>query len=446
MNYRVLIVADSASVRFGGEAALPFHYYRVLRSRGVATWLLVHERTREELCQLFPDDPNIFYTPDSFWHRFLCNRVAPLLPARLSHFTIGYLIRLLTQIAQRPVIRSLIKEHGVNIIHQPVPVSPKEPSMIFGMGVPTVIGPMNGGMEYPPGFQNTDSLLVKLGIGIGRKVANLMNLLIPGKRQAAILLVANSRTYKALPKVASKQVLEVVENGVDLSLWQPITERNQSACSVTRFVFIGRLISLKGVDILLTAFNQLTKQTSASLTIVGDGDQKSLLEKQAEQLNILGTEPNQIGKVFFSGWLSQAECSEQLTESDVLVLPSLHECGGAVVLEAMAKQLAVVATNWGGPADYIDESCGILVEPTSKEALIDGFSKAMLKLTQFPEMQQAMGEAGRRKVLERFDWEAKVNTILQVYKMAIVQQASTAPTYVSNESRVKPIPVLNQLT
>jgi glycosyltransferase involved in cell wall biosynthesis len=46
----------------------------------------------------------------------------------------------------------------------------------------------------------------------------------------------------------------------------------------------------------------------------------------------------------------------------------------------MAKQLAVVATNSGGPADYIDESCGILVEPTSKEALTDGFSKAMLKI------------------------------------------------------------------
>jgi hypothetical protein len=64
-------------------------------------------------------------------------------------------------------------------------------------------------MEYPPGFQNTDSLLVKLGIGIGRAL-QLYEFADTGKRQAAILLVANLR-HKALPKVACKQVLEVVK-------------------------------------------------------------------------------------------------------------------------------------------------------------------------------------------------------------------------------------------
>jgi glycosyltransferase involved in cell wall biosynthesis len=85
-------------------------------------------------------------------------------------------------------------------------------------------------------------------------------------------------------------------------------ERNQSASSVTRFVFIGRLISLKGVDILLTAFNQLTKQTSASLTIVGDRDQKLSPGKAGRTVKYYsGTEPNQIGKVFFlrGGFLRQ---------------------------------------------------------------------------------------------------------------------------------------------
>jgi glycosyltransferase involved in cell wall biosynthesis len=54
-------------------------------------------------------------------------------------------------------------------------------------------------------------------------------------------------------------------------------------------------------------------------------------------------------------------------------LPSLFECGGAVVLEAMARGCQFVATAWGGPLDYLGDSCGILVQPNSREALIVGF-------------------------------------------------------------------------
>ena len=55
-SIRVLIVAEHASAKFGGEAILPLHYYRVLRARNVPVWLLVHERTRAELTSLYPQD------------------------------------------------------------------------------------------------------------------------------------------------------------------------------------------------------------------------------------------------------------------------------------------------------------------------------------------------------------------------------------------------------
>ncbi|NEQ17735.1 MAG: group 1 glycosyl transferase, partial [Moorea sp. SIO3E2] len=61
MNLRVLIAAEHASAKFGGEAALPLHYYRILRQRGIPTWLVVHERTRAELEALFPQDQHKQY-------------------------------------------------------------------------------------------------------------------------------------------------------------------------------------------------------------------------------------------------------------------------------------------------------------------------------------------------------------------------------------------------
>ena len=89
------------------------------------------------------------------------------------------------------------------------------------------------------------------------------------------------------------------------------------------------------------------------------------------------------------------------------MLASLREGEGAVVLEAIAVGLSVIATNWGGPADYLNSSCGILVELASKEGFVKGLTDAMLKLARSPELRQSMGCAGPEPVRQHFDWEGK---------------------------------------
>jgi len=413
---RVLIVAEHASLRFGGEAALPLHYFRVLRRRKMAAWLLVHERTRSELAEFFPDDADrIFFIADTAIHRFLW-RFEALLPKRLYSVTFGFVSRYLTQRGQCREIRRIIREHGISVIHQPIPVSPKEPSMIYGMHVPVVIGPMNGGMDYPPAFRQLQSAADRAALALARRLANLMNYLIPGKRQAALLLVANERTRAALPRGACPRVLTVVENGVDLNLWKTIPYDPSSPHSpMARYVFVGRLVDWKAVDLLLIAFQRASKVAPMSLSIIGDGGERESLVALSRSLNILGDGEPQAGTVAFRGWMSQTKCAELVRQCDALVLPSLAECGGAVVLEAMAMEVAVIATSWGGPADYLDASCGILVEPTSKEAFIDNLANALIRLANEPQKRIEMGKSGRRKVLAEFDWEAKADVILEIY-------------------------------
>jgi glycosyltransferase involved in cell wall biosynthesis len=465
-NLRVLIAAEHASAQFGGEAALPLHYFRVLRKRGIEAWLCVHERTRDELKEVFAEDfDRIYFVPDTIWHRWVWQLCKPL-PARLSYFTTGFILRLITQFIQRHLIQQLLQEHQIAIIHQPIPVSPKEPSMLFGMSVPVVIGPMNGGMNYPPAFRSMQSRFVDLSVRGGRWFSNLVNLLIPGKREAAALLVANLRTKEALPLGACSRVLELVENGVDLSVWtatpqgqdvvnanSPVTEpapllpENCQDMQITRFVYVGRLVDWKAIDLLLIAFKQVVEQQSIRLEIIGDGPEQPALKKLAVELGLtpplgesgshaIATQPS-AGSVDFLGWQSQAECAFRLHQADVLVLPSLLECGGAVVLEAMAMGLPVIAANWGGPADYLDESCGILIEPTSREAFIAGLANAMNTLATSAEQRQRMGRAGQQRVVEHFDWEVKVDAILDVYEQAI---AATA----SKSYQAAMVPILNK--
>jgi hypothetical protein len=96
-------------------------------------------------------------------------------------------VHLVTQFMQRRAARSL-EQYKIDIVHEPTPVTPRLPSMMYGLGVPVVIGPMNGNMSYPPGFRSRSF------VPVARRLTDLANYLIPGKRRAEVLLVANERT------------------------------------------------------------------------------------------------------------------------------------------------------------------------------------------------------------------------------------------------------------
>jgi len=421
-DLRVLIVAENASARFGGEAALPLHYYRELRARGIATWLLTHARTRRELGEAFPGDPNIIYVEESACHRFLW-RLGSRLPAQLRYLTTEFLSRISTQLTQRRIARRLIREHGIGVVHQPIPVSPREPSLLYGLGCPVVIGPMNGGMNYPPAFAAHEGRAERLFLGWGRASAAVLNLLMPGKRRAALLLVANERTRQALPAGACPRVEQLVENGVDFSLWNAPKGSNEApehgASRCTTFVFVGRLIPLKCVDLLLHAFANARQEAPMRLWILGDGPERTGLEQLAVELGLHEGGPNDTGVAHFAGWLPQAACLKWLVQADSLVLPSVRECGGAVVLEAMALAKPVIAAAWGGPLDYLDPSCGVLVPVSSADDLVTALQAAMVRLAASPALRRRLGEAAAEKVEAQYNWKTKADRIVDLYVQAM---------------------------
>jgi glycosyltransferase involved in cell wall biosynthesis len=433
---KVILVAENASRRFGGEAAIPYHLFRVLRARGADVRLVTHERTRPELAAEFPDavrDGHIAFVPDRLAQRLIF-RASKLMPHRVAYFTVWQLSRLLTQRTARAMARRMVREHaGPSVVHQPTPVSPKDLSTIRRMGAPVVFGPFNGGMTFPPGFRSADGPWVERLVRVGRLTSRLTHRLFPAKREAALLLAANDRTRDALPHGARGRVELLSENGVDLTLWKAARQRQARPAdrrrrSARRHRHVrqppgavrvrrpaGRLEGGRPAD-------RRPGQGRGGRRRRGAGHHRVRPDEGGART--AGRDLGLADRVTFAGWMTQTDVSRRLASADGFALPSLYECGGAVVLEAMAAGLPVVATRWGGPADYVDETCGVLIDPTSRDALIDGFAAALGALAADPARRAALGEAGRRRVAELFDWERKVDRIQELYREVVAAAAA----------------------
>jgi glycosyltransferase involved in cell wall biosynthesis len=116
-------------------------------------------------------------------------------------------------------------------------------------------------------------------------------------------------------------------------------------------------------------------------------------------------------------WLGEREDVPELMRAlDVLLLPSTEEPFGRVVVEAMAMEVPVLATNVGGPAEVVrDGEDGRLLPPREPAA----WAAALAQLAASVETRARMGRAGRERALEQFGLERHVDAILGVYERAL---------------------------
>lgn len=173
-----------------------------------------------------------------------------------------------------------------------------------------------------------------------------------------------------------------------------------------RFLFVGRLVYYKGVDVLLKAFRFVK---GAELVIIGTGS----LEKE---LKAYAKENHFAERVQFRGKVSDDELNEAFAESDVFVLPSVakSEAFGLVQLEAMAYGKPVINTNLesGVPEISLDGITGITVEPGNVVAL----AEAMIRMVEEPGLRKSMGCAARKRLEREYTLEVMLERLMKLYK------------------------------
>ncbi|MEG4290476.1 hypothetical protein Q5692_17575 [Microcoleus sp. C2C3] len=173
---------------------------------------------------------------------------------------------------QRRIVGRPVSEHQIDVVREPTPVSATFPSLMFGLGAPVAMGPLNAAVKFPLAFRSRQNPTLDLFIPIGHLFVDFFNGLLRGKIKAETVLVANDRTQQARTALVRGKIIELVENGVDFSVWRSDSSLSKAATRQVHFIFLGRQILLKAVDLLQEAFAAVVAQTDAVLKIIGDGD------------------------------------------------------------------------------------------------------------------------------------------------------------------------------
>ncbi len=168
---------------------------------------------------------------------------------------------------------------------------------------------------------------------------------------------------------------------------------------------LGRVVEKKGFDLLLAAYAAIDEsRRTADLVIGGEGNDLESLRRRAAAIGVAE-------RVHFVGRLSREEVASAMDGAALFVVPSRLEPFGIVILEAWRAGAAVVATNRGGPPEFVRDGLdGVLVDPLDTAT----FANCLEELLSDPARRHALAQAGHSRV-EKFGWPSIAETYRQIY-------------------------------
>jgi glycosyltransferase involved in cell wall biosynthesis len=222
------------------------------------------------------------------------------------------------------------------------------------------------------------------------------------------LVTCTAANHAHLAALAPPERVELVYHGLDLSRFGFFAREQRNAgnnpADPVTILSVGRLVEKKGTDVLLEALAQVPAQLHWRLVHAGGGPLKEKLEKRARELGLES-------RIDWRGARTQAELLLEYRAADLFALASRVARDGDrdglpnVLAEAQSQGLACVATRVSGIPELIEDGVtGVLVPPESAAEL----ARALAALIADPARRHALGEAGRRRVKERFGLDENI--------------------------------------
>lgn len=315
-----------------------------------------------------------------------------------------------------------LKAGTFDIVHRLTPVSPTNTSPIarklHQARVPFVLGPLNGGVPWPPNFEDARRA-EREWLSYVRGAYKVL----PGRkstfRHAAAIIVGSRHTATEVPQRYRDKTIYIPENGIDPTRF---TKTAAPKGPVLRACFVGRLVPYKGADMLIAAASDLLRSGRMILDIVGDGPMMDQLKAQAKTLDCTQG-------LTFHGWLPHTEVQNILCRSHILGFPSIREFGGGVVLEAMALGVVPVVVDYAGPSELVTPDVGFKLPCGDHAQIITAFKETLAHLAESPDRLAPFATNAKARVEADFLWSRKAAQISQIYSWVLNKQHIEKPRF-----------------
>ena len=356
---KLLISAYACAPNLGSDHGVGWNWTTEAHRLGHEIWALVspaHRDSIEGACRENPSLRGIHWA-------FPEIRAWPLEQAIEPKWERTY--NVLWQRAALRHARDLHRQVHFDAIHHATWAGLRAPTFLGSLGAPLIIGPSGGGETSPVSLRDDLPLMGKVLERVrdfSNRTITINPLVRPGYVNAAVIFVSTTDTQNLFKgALFDKTIVFFGPNLPEL----PSASPRRSWHEPPRFLYVGRLLYWKGLNIAVRAFAQIAKQfPGARFTIRGSGPYRSRLEEQIKQHGLQD-------QVDFIPRLPQDKLFELYDSHDLFLFPSLHDSGGFAALEALSHGMPVVCLDLGGPNYLITSNSGLIIKT-------DGLNTAQL--------------------------------------------------------------------
>ena len=358
--------------------------------------IVITRSNNREPIEKFPNQEclanvRFYYYDCPLWIRRMKNRAKGL-----------YLYYFFWQLGIIPLVKRLLKENNVDYMMHLSFGSMWMPTFLPIFGKPFIWGPVGGGDCEPMTFIRTHGLKQRV-MQTMRFGMNKMSFLIPSVLLASVrakcIICRTEDSKLAMPWWTRKKVVIMLETAMEGHIFE-YKKCEDSTSTAVNFITTGRLMESKNVITVINALAQVPKTYDYQYTIIGSGPMKNSILAAIERYNL-------VDRVKIIEEIPREEVLHSLESADIFLFPSLREGGSWALMEAMAIGLPVVCLNWSGMAVTTDDNCAIRLDVTNPNQMAKDMAEAIIKLIEDPFCRKKMGEAGRKRIQEVFNWESK---------------------------------------
>jgi glycosyltransferase involved in cell wall biosynthesis len=274
------------------------------------------------------------------------------------------------------------------------------PTFLYFFKTNFIWGPVGGGEGVPKSFLSSFPLNNRIiqNFRYFLRTTSIINpfIFFPS-RKAKIIIARTNNTREYIPRPFRNKTQVFLETSIENEIFKHVKKISPS--EKVELIFTGRLVPFKNLITLIKSLKYV-EYDNYHLTIIGSGSEKKKLETELFKMDLLH-------RVTFVKEISRNEVIERLSKSDIYVFPSLREGGSWALMEAMAIGLPVICLKWSGMEIITDETSAIRISVTNPDQMIKDIAKAINKLIEKPTLRLKMGNAGRERIKNVFNWDVK---------------------------------------